>query len=864
MHWIALIDIFSVVLTLAALLTAVINWRRNDYPELNLLIAGLLGFNLIYCGCMSLEWADITSAFDKFEDVIGALLPMWWVFVFYVFFQHLVRQELQERENEFKILFDYANDGLHLVDGDKFIKCNNSALRIYGCDRKSDMIGRSPLDFSPEKQPDGQLSSVMAKKYIDAAFAGKPQRFYWKHIKKNGDPIDVEVCLNRVMLGDKTYILAMERDDTQRLKAEQALRDSERRLSILMNNLPGIAYRCRIDREWTLEFVSEGVLALTGYSAEELVKQRTVTYNEIILEDDRKAAQRQIQDSLKKQQLFNLEYRIRTKSGRLKWVAEKGTGIFSDRGELLALEGFVSDITNLKEAEKVLRQTNELLETKVEERTAELKTAKEQAESANRAKSQFLSKMSHEIRTPMNAILGFSQLMYRDPGLTDTQKKYLTIINHSGEHLLSLINNILAMSKIEAGRMTLQPEPLDFHRLIHDLVSMFWVRTEAKNLQFDLLLTEDTPHFIVTDAGKLREALINLLSNAVNFTNKGGIVIRVSPAPDTPPAGGAAGKIRLIVEVEDTGCGVAEKDIEAVFTPFEQADGGRWHSGTGLGMSISRQFARMLGGDLTLVSKLGKGSTFTLSFTAELTSEDRVQSVDKKDKLSVAALAPGQKKYKILIVDDDESNLELLVQFLKLIGFSTCEARDGQEAVEMFRKTKPDAVLMDYHMPKADGFEATRQIKSLPEGKAVPVIIITASAFEQNRQDALQAGANAFIRKPYIEDDLLEEIKRLTGVEYVYHTGSQAGVPAAMSDRDREKKDVAGDIRKLPEALVARMRQAVLEGNQNMLLKLINSTDIEPALAEFLRTKAEKFEYESLQKLLEPVKDTPAPLYTKL
>lgn len=951
---------------------------------------------------------------------------------------------LHESEEKFRTLFESANDGLHLMEGDKFIECNDMALLIYGCDKKSDVINHSPLDFSPEKQPDGQLSSVKAMEYINAALSGKPQRFYWKHKQKDGTPIDVEVSLNKVVLSNKSYLLAVERDITQHMKAEVALRESERRLSTLIKNLPGMAYRCQNIKNWKFNFASEGALALTGYSAQELIENETVNYADIILDEDRKFVWDQVQKSLAAHQLFSIEYRIKTKSGALKWVTEKGSGIFSTNGEILAIEGLISDITKRKQAEealekrvialtqplgdieniafdellnidniqriqdgfanatgvaslitdpegnpitkptnfckfcniirgtekgcancyksdtiigkinkngptiqvcksgglwdagaaivvgkkhianwligqvrntaqsedkirkyakeidtdeeklaeafrevtamsyekfesianslfllakqistsayqniqqarfitarkkaeKELRQNNEMLEDKIEERTAELKAAKEQAESANQAKTLFLSKMSHEIRTPMNAILGFSQLMRRDPDLTETQNKYLTTINRSGEHLLALINNVLEMSKIEAGCIILQPETLDFHRLINDLVTMFRVRTEAKNLQFDLMLEKDVPRFIISDNSKLREILINILGNAIKFTEKGGIVIRVKSVTAK-----SNDEVKLFVEVEDTGCGIAKEDIEAVFTAFEQADKANWHAGTGLGMPISRQFAHMLGGDLTVKSRVGRGSIFKFSFDAKLSSEEKVQSVRDKNKLSVTALAPGQKKFNILIADDDASNRELLMQLLKSVGFKTCVAQDGEEAVRVFKKEKPDAVLMDYHMPKADGFQATKEIKATPEGKNIPIIIITTSTLDQSHENALEAGADSLIKKPYIEDDLLEEIKKFLDLKYVYAKDS-AEAATVPDTKQEDFSRIAKAIKKLPGTLVSKMHQAVLEGNQNNLLNLISSAEIKPELAKLLRSKAENFEYENLAGIL--------------
>ncbi|MFA7183605.1 MAG: response regulator [Victivallales bacterium] len=561
----------------------------------------------------------------------------------------------------------------------------------------------------------------------------------------------------------------------------------------------------------------------------------------MIFEDDRENVLAKLKEALDKRCLFSVEYRLKTRNGEEKWVAEKGMGMFAENGEFIGIEGFLSDITKLKKAEQELRRNNEVLETKVQMRTAELRTAKEQAESANKAKSMFLSKMSHEIRTPMNAILGFSQLMRRDSDLDSTQSKYLNTINRSGEHLLALINNVLEMSKIEAGYIVLQPEPLDFRRLIDDLFNMFKVRCDAKGLQFDLALEDDVPRFIKGDAPKLREAVMNMLSNALKFTAKGGIVIRVSKAPKQD----VRDKVKLCIEVEDTGCGIPSADIEAVFTPFEQADNEHWHEGTGLGMPISRQFARMMDGDLTVKSKPGKGSNFIFAFSVETASGADIKKESDVNKSSVSHLASNQREYNILVADDDETNLELLLVLLKSVGFNTCSARDGEEVVDVFKEKKPDAILMDYHMPKADGFTATSRIKKLPEGKNVPVIIVTASALDQNRDAALQAGADAFIKKPYIEDDLLGELKELLNLKYEYYPEEDE-----VKTVSPQNTDMAAEIKKLPETLVAQMREAVASGDLNKLLSLIDSGGIAPGLAAYLRTRAENFEYESLEKLL--------------
>jgi PAS domain S-box-containing protein len=843
MSSIAIIDSLTVCATLFSLIIILLDWGHNEkHRGIRLQVSILLFFSLLYYGSMLLEWSNINRNIDRFEDIVGAIIPMGWVFVFYTLIHYVTVRDLRESEDEFRTLFESANDGLQLIDNGKFINCNDNTIKIFGYDKKSDIVGHSPLEFSPGFQPDGESSELKAKHYLETALAGEPQRFYWQHIHMDGTPFDVEVSLNRVILNDKTYLLAMERDITAERKAESALRESERRLSLLMKNLQGMAYRCDNDQDWNFKFVSGGALDLTGYSPEEIVGENAVNHADLIAEEEREAVLAELSEALGKQSLFSVEYQLKTRNGEEKWVTEKGMGIFTENGELTAVEGFLSDITKLKKAESELRRNNEILETKVQMRTAELRAAKEQAESANKAKSMFLSKMSHEIRTPMNAILGFSQLMRRDSDLTPRQNKYLATINRSGEHLLALINNVLEMSKIEAGYIVLQPEPLDLRRLIEDLFNMFKVRCDTKGLQFDLVLEKDVPSFIKSDGAKLREAVLNMLSNAFKFTAKGGIVLRAGKAPEQ----NIQDKIKLRIEVEDSGCGIRQEDIEAVFTPFEQADREHWHEGTGLGMPISRQFARMMDGDLTVKSELGKGSTFIFTFCAETATEAELAKGSEVDKSSVSSLAPGQREYNILVADDDDTNLQLLLELLKSVGFKTCAARDGEEAVEVFKKEKPDAVLMDYHMPKADGFTATRRIKEMPEGKDVPVIIVTASALNQNRDEALQAGAEAFIKKPYIEDDLLGELKKLLHVKYKYY----------KEDDDSEEMlstqiaDLVGEIKKLPETLISQMREAVAAGDLNKLLKLIDSADMPPVLAVALRVRAENFEYENLEKLL--------------
>ncbi|HEY9806332.1 MAG TPA: ATP-binding protein, partial [Candidatus Obscuribacterales bacterium] len=304
-----------------------------------------------------------------------------------------------------------------------------------------------------------------------------------------------------------------------------------------------------------------------------------------------------------------------------------------------------------------------------------LRIAKEAAEAANRSKSIFLANMSHELRTPLNAILGFTQLMERDPVLTAQQEESLEIINRSGEHLLNLINDVLEMSKIEAGRMTLHPTAFDLHHLLHTLQEMFQIRTEAKRLSLRFELAPDLPAYVQMDEGKLRQVVINLLSNAVKFTDQGGVRLRAKVITSDRPTGNIDS---LYVEVEDTGRGIAPDEIDSLFQPFVQTTSGtQAREGTGLGLTISRQFVQLMGGELMVSSTPDQGSIFAFQVPLTL-AEAPIESVQSSLRGRVLQLAPHQPTYRILVVDDRPENCKLIEQLLQMVGFETKLATNGQ------------------------------------------------------------------------------------------------------------------------------------------------------------------------------------------
>lgn len=474
--------------------------------------------------------------------------------------------------------------------------------------------------------------------------------------------------------------------------------------------------------------------------------------------------------------------------------------VVSGENEVLAI---VRDISDRKKAETAL------------------KASKDAAEAANRAKSTFLASMSHELRTPLNAILGFSQLLAGNDSLTKDQRESLEIINRSGEHLLTLINDILSVSKIEAGRMTLNEGACNLHRLLHSLHDMLQLKAQSKQLTLSFEPSPDLPEYVEIDNGKLRQVLTNLIGNAIKFTESGGAIVRADAKPIDPQQ---PDQQTLIFSVEDTGSGIDETELATLFEPFVQTRIGRQSmEGTGLGLSISREFVRLMGGDITVDTEWGRGSTFSFDIKVRrATTGERRKSQDNR-RIIGFSVPPNGDVYRILIVEDMVVNRQLLSGILRPIGFEICEATNGQEAIAIWETWRPHLILMDIQMPVMSGYEAIEKIRQKEreddgDRASVPIIALTASALIEDRQKLLDLGGSDFVTKPFRQDNLLEKLSEYLGIDYLYE---ENGSNAKQNSETRIPALEAEDLQGMPLEWLEKLYDAALSVDNEVLLELI-------------------------------------------
>jgi PAS domain S-box-containing protein len=524
------------------------------------------------------------------------------------------------------------------------------------------------------------------------------------------------------------------------------------------------------------------------------------------------------------QQIRGQELVIERRDHTQKSLLCSGQAMYDKEGNKVGAVVSMHDITTEKQVE------------------AELIQARDVAEEANRAKSIFLANMSHELRTPLNAILGFSELLACDPEASSEQQEKLGVINRSGEHLLAMINDVLDLSKVEAGAMALEPEPFELPLLLEDIRRMFEVRAEGAGLQFLLEVDPALARYVESDSGKLRQILINLLGNAVKFTKEGGVTLRAR----TLSIDGDPDRISLQLEVEDTGRGIPLEQQHLIFDPFVQAghSEGLALKGTGLGLAISKSFVELIGGSIQVTSEPGNGAIFRVELPVSLADAEEVSSPPTD--AMVVGLQSDQPSWRILVVEDQLENRLLLRNCLEPIGFEVREAENGREAIAQFEQWQPHLIWMDMRMPVMDGFEATRNIRCMPGGDKVRILALTASVFKEQNQRTLDEGCDAVFHKPFRIADIFTAMGDHLGVRYRYaekSTKAEAALPVVRLTT--AKLDV------LSPELQKALREATLRLDVEAVSDVIGqvrSTDV--GIADALGVLLSEFRFDRILDLL--------------
>ena len=522
-------------------------------------------------------------------------------------------------------------------------------------------------------------------------------------------------------------------------------------------------------------------------------------------------------------------------------------------GKITRMFGTVMDITERKQNEAIIRQTLSA------------------ADKANRAKSQFLANMSHELRTPLNAILGFTDIMSHDPKISTEQQGYLTIIHQSGEHLLQIINDILEISKIEAGKVELKPVPFNFPHLLQSLEYLFKMQIDQKGISFSLTSDSRLPKFIKTDELKLRQTLINLIGNAIKFTPRGDVSLRVNlkDGPSQTSLDASSDSLGIEFIIADTGPGIKPEEISVLFQPFSQTETGRAvKQGTGLGLAISRKFIQMMGGDIQVSSTLGKGTVFTFDIQAEPV-QLRTNPVSVSQP-RITHLSPQTEPPRILIVDDIEESRLLLKTLLHNIGFQLQEATQGEEALNLWETWQPQLILMDLQMPVLDGYEATRQLRqreaehrqeisqNLSEFSSslrpTPIIALTANLFAEEQQAAALAGCDTIIAKPFSKQELLKTIGTYLNLEYLYEDSSQFYLEPLPETSTTER--LIEGLAQMPLSWREELQQYAKLGSDDLIFGLITRSlrddcPRQRSLAESLLELTRNFQFDRLHELIE-------------
>jgi len=687
------------------------------------------------------ESLHLEVAWDYQRDVEGALTGFVAV-VSDVTSRVNAELAMKASESRYRSLVDHAPICIHELSLDgKITSMNRSGLDMMGLDREEDVLGIAYLDTVCDSDRE-RLDAL-----LEQAYSGRGSEF---EFTGSGYMADKEYSASFIPIpsadGRVVKIMGVTEDITEQKRAEEKLIESEEKFSAAFHGHATAMQIVDLETGRRIDF-NDSYCRLTGYSRKELIG---LSYCDDTIQMDAEQRKIGLERLIAEGSVREFPVEVTDKSGVLRnWLV---SGALLDYGESNAAIMSVVDITEQKRVGRELDAHRHHLQELVETRTAQLALAHEKAESASRAKSAFLANMSHEIRTPMNAIIGLTHLLRRaDP--TPKQDEQLQKIDSSAKHLLSIINDILDLTKIEAGKAILEQTDFRLDKLINDVKLLLVSAAGTKGLTIETT-EDDVPNWLRGDSTRLRQALINFVSNAIKFTKQGMITIRARKMEVH------GHKILVRFEVKDTGVGLEPDQIPGIFQAFEQVDNSatRKHSGTGLGLAITKGLAELMGGEIGVNSEPGRGSTFWFTATLEhgQGAEPELQFDETED-----AETQLKNKYSgshILLVEDNAVNREVAVALLESADMVVDTAENGLEAVDMVNKTTYDLVLMDVQMPEMDGLEATRVICARPGVKRLPILGMSANVFEEHRRACAEAGMDGFVAKPVVPANLFSTV----------------------------------------------------------------------------------------------------------
>ncbi|MBN1261173.1 MAG: tetratricopeptide repeat protein [Anaerolineae bacterium] len=768
----------------------------------------------------------------------------------------LAEAEIRESEERFRVVFKRARDALVLARADEqIIDVNDAACMLFGYSREA-LLGMKTSEL-------GELRRHSLWSPYQAPDMEQDEFFEADVVRQDGEGRRVEIAVTPFVVRGDSLFLSVIRDVTERRAEGAELERYVTRLEILREIDKSIlaAHSCETVAETLLgrlrrliDFHRATVVEFTDGAAHVLavfsdpgvgralgLRPALFGLENVNIDIDARVADlRTVPAPTPAQRAWLLEGMRSyvtaplidqdTLIGAL-LLESRQPDAFSPDGMNIAREAAATLAAAIRQAQRyrdVERRSEALILT-----TRQAQEARSAAEAASEAKSAFLAGMSHELRTPLNVILGFAQLLGRSKGLTPEQQAYLDILGRSGEHLLGLMDGLLDISKIEAGRVTVDATDFDLYVFLDDVVNMFRLCAGAKGLTLHCERAYDVPRFIHADQGKLRQVLLNLLGNAVQYTSTGMVVLRV--ALDLGRAVEDEQRVHLRFEVEDTGPGISSAAQPHLFEPFFRGDERRLHAGTGLGLPISRGLVEMMGGALSVRSKLGHGSTFSFDIRVTLAEPESLKYLlERRVECRVMGLAPGQPRYRLLIADDHDLTRELLRRILEPLGFEIREAANGQQVLDTWHIWNPHLIWMDIRMPIMGGREALRAIKASPTGAQTVIIALTAIALAEDRAAIMSEGAGGFLHKPFREREVFEILEKQLGVCFEYEQLEKP--PAVFQELGPDSAPVKPALLAgLPPAWLGSLQKATIEADLNLIYEQIAAVrDANPEIADTL------------------------------